>query len=328
MPEPVRLPPALPARSAGDRTGVAAAVFACAAVGSAVAAASLLTGYPALTGQALRYGVAAAVLAVVVRRTGRGLPRLRLREAALVVALAATGLAGFNLLLLGAVANADPAFVGLIIGCAPVLLGLAGPLLAGRAPRPVGLVAALVVSAGAALAQGGGRTSGLGLALALGVLGCEAAFSLLAVPLLPRLGPLALSAWVCAAASVLLAVTAVALHGSGALVRPTVSEALALAWLSLVVTAVAFVAWYTGVVRLGVERAGLFTGLIPVAGLASVALVGTGTADPAKLAGALVVGAGILLGLRAGRPPAAGQDNARRRTRQRPPPDKTTPATG
>jgi hypothetical protein len=31
-------------------------------VGSAVAAASLLTGYPALTGQALRYGVAAAIL--------------------------------------------------------------------------------------------------------------------------------------------------------------------------------------------------------------------------------------------------------------------------
>jgi drug/metabolite transporter (DMT)-like permease len=117
------------------------------------------------------------------------------------------------------------------------------------------------------------------------------------VPLLPRLGPIGLSVHVCAAAAVLLAVAAVVVDGPAALAVPTGPEGLALAWLGLVVTALGFVAWYSGVARLGVERAGLFAGLIPVAALASVAVVGTSQVTPAKLAGSLVVGAGILVGL-------------------------------
>jgi hypothetical protein len=65
----------------------------------------------------------------------------------------------------------------------------------------------------------------------------------------------------------------------------------------MVVTTIGFVAWYSGVARLGVERAGLFAGLIPVAALASVAVVGASEISGTKLAGSLVVGAGIVLGL-------------------------------
>jgi drug/metabolite transporter (DMT)-like permease len=283
---------------ARERAGVALATTATTMVGSAVAASSLLVDYPALSGQAGRYAAGAAVLALVLRLRGRGrLPRLSPRDLGLVLALAATGLVGFNLCLLAAVDRADPAVIGLVIGCAPVLLALVGPPLAGRPPTRRGLLAAVVVVAGAALAQGGGRASAAGLALAVGALGGEAAFSLLAVPLLPRLGPIGLSVHVCAAAAVLLAVAAVVVDGPAALAVPTGPEGLALAWLGLVVTALGFVAWYSGVARLGVERAGLFAGLIPVAALASVAVVGTSQVTPAKLAGSLVVGAGILVGL-------------------------------
>jgi drug/metabolite transporter (DMT)-like permease len=283
---------------ARERAGVALATTATTMVGSAVAASSLLVDYPALSGQAGRYAVGAAVLALVLRLRGRGrLPRLSPRDLGLVLALAATGLVGFNLCLLAAVDRADPAVIGLVIGCAPVLLALVGPPLAGRPPTRRGLLAAVVVVAGAALAQGGGKASAAGLALAVGALAGEAAFSLLAVPLLPRLGPIGLSVHVCAAAAVLLAVAAVVVDGPAALAVPTGPEGLALAWLGLVVTALGFVAWYSGVARLGVERAGLFAGLIPVAALASVAVVGTSQVTPAKLAGSLVVGAGILVGL-------------------------------
>ena len=89
-------------------------------------------------------------------------------------------------------------------------------------------------------------------------------------------------------------------EGPAALVLPTGAQGLALAWLGLVVTSTGFVAWYSGVARLGVERAGLFTGLIPVAALASVAAVGTSQVTATKLAGSLVVGAGILVGLGGG----------------------------
>lgn len=284
--------------NASERTGAALAATATAMVGSVVAASSLLVDYPALAGQAGRYALGAAVLAAVVRANGpRRLPRLSARELGLVAALAASGLVGFNLCVLAAVDRADPAVVGLVIGCTPVVLALVGPPLAGRPPTRRGLAAAAVVVVGAALAQGGGRTSATGLLLAVGALAGEAAFSLLAVPLLPKLGPVGLSAYVCAAAAILLAAAAVVLDGSAALVPPTAVQGLALAWLGLVVTTIGFVAWYSGVARLGVERAGLFAGLIPVAALASVAVVGVSEISGTKLAGSLVVGAGIVLGL-------------------------------
>jgi hypothetical protein len=52
--------------------------------------------------------------------------------------------------------------------------------------------------------------------------------------------------------------------------------------------------------RLGVDRTGLFNGLIPIASLTAVALTGTGTITPLQFLAALTVLAGVILGL--GRP--------------------------
>jgi drug/metabolite transporter (DMT)-like permease len=282
--------------TSSERTGALTAAAATTMVGTAVAASSLLVHYPVMGGQALRYAASAIILVVAQRVAGGRPPRLTLREAGLLLALATSGLVAFNLCVIGAVGRADPAVVGLVVGCAPVLLGVAGPLLARRPPRVRMLAAAAVVVAGTGLAQGGGHASATGLALAAGALLGEAGFSLLAVPLLPRLGPVSLSAYACAIASAMLAVGAVALHGRAAVAIPTGAEAAALAWLA-VATPAAFVAWYSGLDRLGVDRAGLFAGLIPVAALLSVAVVGTSTITPLKLSGSLLVGGGLVLGL-------------------------------
>ena len=58
-----------------------------------------------------------------------------------------------------------------------------------------------------------------------------------------------------------------------------------------------FIAWYEAIERLGVDRTGLFNGLIPVASLAAVALTGTGTIIPFRFLGALAVLVGVILGL-------------------------------
>jgi len=58
-----------------------------------------------------------------------------------------------------------------------------------------------------------------------------------------------------------------------------------------------FIAWYGAMERLGVDRTGLFNGLIPVTSLAAVALTGTGTITPSGLLGALFVLAGVIHGL-------------------------------
>jgi drug/metabolite transporter (DMT)-like permease len=273
---------------------LAAGAFAL--VGSLVAASDSVETYPLAEGQLLRYLLAAAVLVAAAR--GR-LPRLRAREAVGLTALAATGLVLFNVFVIEGVRETDPATVGVIVGCVPVVLAFAGPLLARRRLSLRVVAAAVVVAAGAAAVQwsGGGITLA-GLALALGALGCEAAFSLLAAPHLARLGPLAVSAYACLFALPILLAWSLAAGGPH-LPMPDADEAAALAYLGVGVTTGGFVAWYTAVGVLGVERAGLFSGVLPVSALACSAAIGAAEITPARLAAVAVVAAGITLGVRA-----------------------------
>jgi hypothetical protein len=92
---------------------------------------------------------------------------------------------------------------------------------------------------------------------------------------------------------------------------PTATQVTALAYLTIAVTAMVFIAWYGAIERLGVDRAGLFNGLIPATSLAAVALTGTGTITPLRFLGALAVLAGVILGLgRARQVPASAANQA------------------
>jgi len=113
-----------------------------------------------------------------------------------------------------------------------------------------------------------------GLVLSLGALGCEAAFSLLAVPLIASLGPRGLPAYACLLAVPLLLGIGLALYGRDLMPLPSLGEAAALAYMAVVVTALAFVFWYSSVDRLGVERAGLFAGIVPISALLSATAIG------------------------------------------------------
>jgi drug/metabolite transporter (DMT)-like permease len=280
--------------------GVAGAAGAMAIVGSSFAVLDTLRGYPASGGQAVRYAVAAALLFVLA---GRRLARPTRAQLWRLALLAATGLAAFNLLVLAAEASMDPGSVGVIVAAVPVLLALAGPLQARRRVEPRVVGAAVVVAVGAAAVQGmNGDISVEGLAAALGALGCEAAFSLLAAPLLAPLGPVGVSAWAAILAVPLLLAAGVAIDGpTGVIEMPSGEEALALAWLTVAVTAVAFVLWYSAVQTLGVERAGLLSGVLPVSALLVAAVLGREELTAGRLAGALLVGAGIAAGLLAAR---------------------------
>ena len=289
--------------------GVALAAGAVTLVGGSVAASSILGGYPVLGGQGVRYAAAALLLATYAR-----LRRSRLRrpvgpEWGWLLGLAAVGLAGCSVLLIEATRVADPAAVGVVVGAAPLLIAVIGPAVNGRSPAAHVLIAAGVVALGAALAQLSGSSakgwSAGGLLLSIGALIGVAGTSLLAAPVLPRLGALSVSTYSCALAAGLLLLAAAATHlvdGSPMVRPPARSELAALAYLAVAVTAVVFGAWFAAVHRLGVERAGLFNGLIPVASLAAITLVGAGAATRAQLVGALTVLVGLLLGLTGNRP--------------------------
>jgi drug/metabolite transporter (DMT)-like permease len=200
-----------------------------------------------------------------------------------------------------AVREADPAAVGVIVGGVPVVLALAAPLAQRRRPARRLLAAAVVVSLGAAAAQGlGGATTPEAVLLSLGALASEACFSLLAAPILPRLGPVRVSLYACLAAAAELALVGLGVDGRAALPPPSPAVAAAIAYLA-VATVVAFVSWYTSIGRIGVARTGLFAGLVPVGTWAAALAVAPGPPRPLEVIGTFVAAGGVALGLAPGR---------------------------
>ncbi|MFL5758253.1 MAG: DMT family transporter [Thermomicrobiales bacterium] len=277
--------------------GVAGAIAAPTILGSSVAVTKVLTDYPHYTGQTLRYGFAAIVLAIVLKARSMNFPRPDLRSLGLLVLVALTGLAGFNILMLLALREAEPAAVGVVVGCVPIVLATLGPLLSRQTPSRRVLTASVIVVAGAAIAQGGGATTLKGFLLSLGILVCEAGFSLLAVPVLPKVGPHAISLYVCIIATVILGSAALIADGTGSFSRPSGSEAAAIAYLAVAVTCGAFIFWYEGISRLGVDRAGLFAGVIPMSALLSAVVIGEGSLGTYQVLGVLLVAAGVTFGV-------------------------------
>jgi drug/metabolite transporter (DMT)-like permease len=299
-----------------ERTGAGLAAASVLLVGGSVAASSLLGGYPVLGGQAVRYLAAGLLLALWARLTRTPLPRPAARDWAWLAALAAIGLAGYSVLMIQATRVADPASIGVIIGAAPLVIIFAAAITARRRPTRRVLLAAAIVTAGSAAAQLGGATgpgfSASGLAWSAGALGGVVGTSLLAAPVLPRLGALAVTIYACGLAGLLLLAAAAVARTAGGppvLRTPSPAQLAALAYLTIAVTALVFIAWYGALERLGVDRSGLFNGLIPVTSLAAIALTGTGTITPLRLLAALAVLAGVILGLSSARQVPAGTVN-------------------
>nr|WP_308129495.1 DMT family transporter [Actinoplanes polyasparticus] len=278
-------------------------------VGGSVAVSGFLADAPSLTVQSLRYAVACLLLMLYARLVGKRVVRPRGAEWLWLAGVVATGMIVFNVALVQGSKHAEPAVLGVAVACVPLLLAVAGPLLEGQTPARRLIVAALVVTAGAALVQGFGRTDGIGLLWALVTFACEAGFTLLAVPVLGRHGPLGVSAHSTWMAAVAFGLGGLFGEGPTAALRLRLDDVLAGVYLAVAVTAVAFVLWYTCVQRLGSARAGLLTGIAPVSAAAVGVAVGGPMPGLAVWLGIGVVAAGLALGFRPGRstaqPPVA-----------------------
>jgi drug/metabolite transporter (DMT)-like permease len=283
---------------AGAWVGVAAGAGAMICVGGSVAVSSVLATAPVFTAEALRYAMACLILLLLARLTGRRLTMPRGTEWLWLCGIAATGLVLFNVALVAGSRHAEPAVLGVGVACVPSLLAVIGPLLEGSRPRPFLVAAAVVVTLGAALVQGTGRTDGAGVAWAVVVFGCEAAFTLLAIPVLGRHGPWGVSVHATWLATVIFAAIGLVHEGPAAAVRLGPQDWLAIVYLGVAVTAAAFVMWYSSVGRLGASRAGLLAGVAPVAAAATGVLLGGPAPRPQVWAGIAVVAAGLALGLR------------------------------
>jgi drug/metabolite transporter (DMT)-like permease len=263
--------------------------LAMAAVGGSAAVSGALADAPLGTAQSLRYAVACLLLLLL----GRGpVTRPRGAEWLWLAGVTGAGLVLFNVALVHGSRHAEPALLGVAVAGTPLVLAAVGPLTRGERPTTRAVVAAAGVTAGAALVQGTGRGDATGLAWAAVVLVCEAGFTLLAVPVLPRLGARGVSVhttWLAAVAFGLL----VPFEHRGL----TGPELAATGYLAVAVTAVAFVLWYGAVARLGAARAGLLTGVAPVAAAAAGVALGGPVPGPAVWAGIAVVTVALVTGL-------------------------------
>ncbi|MGV0813313.1 DMT family transporter [Mycolicibacterium boenickei] len=266
-------------------------------VGGSVAVSGALADAPLHTAQALRYAIACVLLLAWVRLTGRPLRRPRGSEWLWLLGVTATGLVLFNVALVYGSRHAEPAVLAVAVACVPLALATIGPLLEGHRPRSRVLAAAVVVSVGAVIVEGFGRADAIGLLWAVVVFGCEAGFTLLAVPVLGSQGPAGVSVHTTWLAAAMFGVLALVSEGWSAASEFDPGEILAIGYLAVCVTAVAFVLWYTCVRTLGAGRAGLLTGVAPVAAAAiGIPVTGAMPATPVWT-GIALIACGLAMGL-------------------------------
>jgi drug/metabolite transporter (DMT)-like permease len=280
---------------------IAMGAVAMASVGGSVAVSGVLADAPLFTVQAIRYAAATLLLLALARAARVPLRLPRGTEWLWLLGVAALGLVLFNVALVRGSEHAEPAALGVAVACVPVVLALVGPLLEGGRPARGAVLAAVVVTAGAALVQSGGRTDLAGLGWAATVLACEVGFTLLAVPVLRRHGPWGVSVHTCWIATAQLTVLAAVTEGPAAATTLRAPHLVAIAYLAVVLTAIAFVLWYSAVGRLGTALAGLLTGVAPVAAATVGVLLGGPVPGPGVWAGTALVVTGLVVGVR-GRP--------------------------
>ena len=283
-------------------TSLAGGVTGMLLVGGSVGVSKTLVHAPLFTAQAIRYGAAFLLLLAMAQPAGAAIVRPRGREWCYLAGIAATGLVLFNVGVVRGDAHAEPAVIAVAVACVPVLLGVIGPLLEGRAPSRRILLAAAVVTSGCVLVEGGGRTDAAGIAWAVLTLASESAFTLLAVPVLPRLGAWGVSVHAVWIGAAMFAALAAVTEGPAAVTALNAAGWAAVAYLAVLVTAAAFVMWYSAVKALGPGRAGLLTGIAPVSAALIGTLTGGGMPGPQVWVGILVVMAGLAVGL--GKTPA------------------------
>jgi len=290
--------------STRERSGAALALGAVCLIGGSVAAASRLRDFPLIGGQAVRYALATVFLIVWARIRKHTFVRPTPVQAVWIVVLAATGMAGYGVVLVYATSLTAPGNVGIALGAAPLVIVLVRSVHTRTRPSRTLMGGALCVAAGSAAAQlstsGGVQGSVQGFVWSGLALAGVASVTLLGAAPAAQLGPLTATTYACGLASMMLFLVALSTQsvaGTPVLRVPTAVELSALTFLALGVTTVVFLLWYGAIERLGAGRTGLFNGLVPLASFLALFMTGTETVVVNQAVGAALVLLGVVVGL-------------------------------
>ncbi len=250
----------------------------------------------------LRFVIATAVLAVLAR----GEPGPKLRDmtwghAGDMALLSLLGSVGYMALSLEGVKRTSGIDAGIILACLPAVAALIGMLLRRERPGRVQVLALALTVGGLAIVNtavvaSGEASSALGNILVGAAVLCEATFVLISSRISAIYRPIRLSLGVSAAG--LLLSLPVGLPEVMALspARHSPLIWLAAVWYALSASVFCTILWYRGAPHVETWLAGLATAALPISALAVSAIAFGEAIDPARLSGACLVIAGIVLG--------------------------------
>lgn len=254
---------------------------------------------PAPTAALWRFLVASTALLALSWRLDGGLPVLSRQQWIGVTLLGMTGVAAYNLLFMFGLERVPASRGSLIMAFNPVATLLGAALFLHEPLTRYRVVGILMALMGVTIVLGHGNplnlfTGQVGIGEAA-LLGCSLAwvtYTLLGKSILRGLSPLAASTYAALTGTVVLAMAAFV---TGNLIVPQASLQgwVALVFLGVFGTAVAFVWFYEGVRAIGPARTAVFINLVPVAAVAlGVLLLG----EPLELS-MLTGGALVILGV-------------------------------
>jgi drug/metabolite transporter (DMT)-like permease len=274
--------------------------------GAFVAGKIVVAVFSPLMGSFARYAIACVALLVAAFALEGGLPGLSRRQFLSTVLLGIFGVFLYNLLFLGSLQRLPASRAALIIALNPAITIAISALVLHerlRARRWLGVGVALlgvwIVLSHGDLARIASAGIGRGELLMFGAVTCWALYTILGRKVLGGLTPLAATSYAAIWGTLMLGVVAFPeiLQLRAALFDWRMS--LALIYLGVLGTAVAFVWYYTSVQRFGASVASIFNNLVPVFGVLTGVLLLGEPLLPSMLIGGAVAIAGVLMVSRA-----------------------------
>jgi drug/metabolite transporter (DMT)-like permease len=277
-------------------------------VGTSVVASKVVTEtMPIYTASAVRFLLAAAILLVAVRRAG-GIPHLPVRLHLVVATQALAGLVAFNVLLLLGLERTTAVASGIITSSTPAAIALMSVALGDRL-KTAGWVGVTLAMLGIVIVNLFGTDDSasasqplLGAVLVILAVAGEALYTVLGKVAAPSLRPVPMATLVTLYGFVLfLPFAAMDVREFQPADIPARGW-LAILYLAIVVTVVAFALWFQGLQHVPASTAGAFTGMIPVGTILATAIFLDEPVTWLHITGVGIVMLGIVLVTRGIRP--------------------------
>ncbi len=266
-----------------------------------VLAGPVLADLPPLWAAAVRFLLGAALmLAFAVVRSEDLLGLLR-RHALVYLMLGTVGIAAFNFLFFYALQTTSANNGALIMAINPLLTTLLAAVFIGEKASMRHMLALPVALAGVAVVISHGEAAAFasltfshGDLLMLTATLSWAAYNVLTRRYMPQGSPIAHTSWIMAAGALILLAAALV---SGSHIHALGTKAgIAMAFMVVGGTVLAYLFWGLGIARLGAGRTAIFINLVPVFAMTTGAFVGD-VPTGAQLAGGLLVLGGVIISM-------------------------------